>query len=406
MSSGQSLDDPERVADLEETGLLKLKNEESFQKFTRIAAALVDVPVSLVSLVSTDHQHFVACEGLTGDVAEKARTPLSHSFCQYVVCEGRSLIVEDARKDPRLCDNGAIEDLNVIAYLGVPIRSGRFNVLGSFCVIDTKPRKWSDEEINEIADLAHVVGHEIDLRRKTRELEQTNQQLKEAEARNDELIQMMLHDLRNPLFGITGGLSMLADSSALTDTDREAISICEDSCRQMNYLLGEILETNKMRLTHLNVEKKSLNAVEFLTPIIEREEMTAKASSITFTADVSDKLNTIQADEGILRRTMQNILVNAFKYTPKGGKVSLSAYSENGHVVFAVSDTGPGISEKERKSIFEKYSVGDSGKKSKNEIIGLGLTFCKAAVEQHGGQISVESELGKGSTFYISLPQQ
>ncbi|WP_309385757.1 GAF domain-containing sensor histidine kinase [Cerasicoccus frondis] len=403
MSLGQLLDDASRVAELEETGLLEVKDDESFQKFTKVAAALVDVPVSLVSLVSTDHQHFVACQGLPEQVTKEARTPLSHSFCQYVVGEGRPLIVNDAREDPRLCDNGAVADLGVIAYLGVPIRTSRFNVLGSFCVIDTKPRNWSQEDIQEIADLAHIVGHEIELRRVGRKLKETNQQLKEAETRNDELIQMMLHDLRNPLFGITGGLSLLSESN-LSEDDQEAVGICEDSCRHMNYLLGEILETNKMRLTHLSVKKASIDAAEFLRPIIEREEMTGKASSISFSTDLDNCPKTILADEGILRRTLQNIIVNAFKYTLKGGSVALKVYTQDGEVIFAVSDTGPGIRQEDIHKIFDKYSVGESGKKSKNEIIGLGLTFCKAAVELHGGRIHVESDFGQGSTFFIHLP--
>lgn len=402
---GQSIDDPERLADLDETGLLLVKYDEAFQRYTRVAVNLMDAPVSLVSLVAADHQHFVACEGLPDDVTAAAQTPLSHSFCQHVVTCGEPLVIPDARKDQRLCFNKAIEDLDVIAYLGVPIRTRRNNVLGSFCVIDNKPRVWTDEAVQEMVELADLVGHEIELRRVGRELQQSNRQLKEAEGRNDELIQMMLHDLRNPLFGISGGLSLLADSNNLTEDDREAITICEDSCRHMTSLLGEILDTNKLRLTHLSVEKTEIPARPFLDPIIDHEEMTAKANSVRFVANLEQCPATLFADESILRRILQNILVNAFKYTPKGGEVTLTIFSEGDETVFEVNDSGPGIGEKELANIFKKYSVGESGKKAKVQI-GLGLTFCKAAVEEHGGQIGVRSQLGQGSTFYFRLPNQ
>lgn len=402
--TGQSLTDPERLADLDETGLLHVQDDETFQRYTRVASCLMDTPVSLVSLVAADHQHFVAHEGLPDEVAEEARTPLSHSFCQHVVTSGEPLVVQDARHDSRVHLNKAIDDLEVIAYLGVPIRTRRDNLLGSFCVIDNKPRDWSDDAVEEMEQLADLVGNEIELRRIGRELKASNQQLKEAEQRNDELIQMMLHDLRNPLFGISGGLELLSDSESLNDDDRVAITICEDSCRHMTSLLGEILDTNKLRLTHLTAEKTKIPAQSFLAPIINQEELTAKASSIEFVANLDQCPDHFFADESILRRILQNILVNAFKYTPKGGRVSLKVFEENGEAVFEVADTGPGIGEKELDNVFKKYSVGESGKKAKVHI-GLGLTFCKAAIEEHGGHIGVRSQLGEGSTFFFHLPQ-
>lgn len=401
--SGQTLDDPARLADLDETGLLEVKHDKAFQRYTHVATCLVDAPVSLVSFVSNDHQHFVAAVGLPQDVDEAAETPLSHSFCQHVVTAGEPLVIDDAREDQRVCFNKAVVDFDVIAYLGVPIRTHRNNVLGSFCVIDTKPREWTEDDVQEMLALADLVGNEIELRRVGRELQESNQQLKEAEARNDELIQMMLHDLRNPLFGITGGLTLLAESDKLTVDDREAIGICEDSCRHMTSLLGEILDTNKLRLTHLSVEKTQICAREFLAPLIDHEEMTAKASSATFVVDLNACPETIYADESILRRILQNILVNAFKYTPKGGQVTLKVFADGDDAVFEVSDSGPGIGQREMEAIFKKYSVGESGKKAKVQI-GLGLTFCKAAIEEHGGEIGVRSELGKGSTFFFRLP--
>jgi len=401
--SGQSLTDPERLADLDETGLLNVKNDESFQRYTHVATCLMDVPVSLVSLVSADRQHFVASQGLPDDVAEVAQTPLSHSFCQHVVTAGEPLVIADAREDQRLCFNKAVDELQVIAYLGVPIRTKRKNVLGSFCVIDNKPREWTDECVEEMVALADLVAHEIELRRIGRELAESNQQLKESEGRNDELIQMMLHDLRNPLFGISGGLSLLTESEGLSEDDRECVTICEDSCRQMTSLLGEILDTNKLRLTHLSVDKTKLLASKFLEPIVDHEEMTARANSVTFVADLDECPETFYADESILRRILQNILVNAFKYTPKGGQMTLKVFNDGDETVFEVTDSGPGIGPKELANIFKKYSVGESGKKAKVHI-GLGLTFCKAAVEEHGGQIGVRSEQGQGSTFFFRIP--
>ena len=112
------------------------------------------MPVALVSLVTPDRQFFKAQCGLPSPVAERRETPLSHSFCQYVVEDGDALVVEDARLDERLADNPAIPDLGVIAYAGFPIRSPDGEVLGSFCAIEDRPRVWSRGDLEIISELA------------------------------------------------------------------------------------------------------------------------------------------------------------------------------------------------------------------------------------------------------------
>lgn len=109
-----------------------------------MARVALDVPVVLVSLVDEDRQFFKTCLGLPEPWSSRRETPLSHSFCQYAVATGRELVVEDAREEPLLASNLAVPDLDVIAYAGVPIRSAEGPILGTFCVIDSTPRRWAD----------------------------------------------------------------------------------------------------------------------------------------------------------------------------------------------------------------------------------------------------------------------
>ena len=103
--------------------------------------------MALVSLVDEDRQFFKSEVGLPAPWSERRQTPLSHSFCKHVVANRRPLIVHDAREDPALCTNGAVADLNVIAYLGVPLTTDDGEVIGSFCVIDGCPRAWTDDDL-------------------------------------------------------------------------------------------------------------------------------------------------------------------------------------------------------------------------------------------------------------------
>ena len=138
--------------------------ETGFDRLTRLAARILNVPVCLVSLVDDRRQFFKSAFGLGGPAGEARQTPLSHSFCQHVVTADEPLVVNDAPSHPKVCNNLAIRDLGVVAYLGVPIHSPDGFVLGSFCVIDVKSRVWNSDEIALVNEFSLLVETEISLR--------------------------------------------------------------------------------------------------------------------------------------------------------------------------------------------------------------------------------------------------
>ena len=174
---------PARLAALRRTGLLGNLPEESFDRLARLGARLLDTPVALVSLVSEEGQFFKGCVGLPEPWATERRTPLSHSFCQHVVSTGEALVVVDAREHPLVRDNLAVPDLGVIAYAGVPLRTRDGHVLGSLCAIDGQPRQWTEDDVQTLQDLAASVVSEIELRGIVVQHEETEQALRESEAR-------------------------------------------------------------------------------------------------------------------------------------------------------------------------------------------------------------------------------
>lgn len=155
--------DAVRLRALRRLRLLDTPAEEQFDRLARMARNAVGAAVVLVSLVDEDRQYFKACLGLAEPWSSKRETPLSHSFCQYAVATGRELVVEDARTEPRLASNLAIPDLDVVAYAGIPIRSGG-EVLGTFCVIDPVPRRWTDAELALLRDFAAAVSDLLESR--------------------------------------------------------------------------------------------------------------------------------------------------------------------------------------------------------------------------------------------------
>lgn len=136
----------------------------AFDHYARLIRRLLSVPVGLVSLVEPERQVFVGAIGLPGAYQQARETPLSHSFCQYVVKDAQPLVISDARLDPVLADNLAIEDLDVIAYAGWPVTDHTGSVIGSLCAIDSSPRTWSEEDLHTLQDLAAACSAELSQR--------------------------------------------------------------------------------------------------------------------------------------------------------------------------------------------------------------------------------------------------
>lgn len=200
----ERLNDPERLSTLDAAGVMDTAPEEGFDRMARMATAVLGVPVGLVSFVDAERQFFKAECGLPGGDDSVQETPLSHSFCQYVVTHDRTLAVTDAREHPLLKSNKAITDLGVIAYLGVPIHAPNGQPLGSFCAIDSKPRLWSEQDVSLISDLAAMIETEL--------------LLKHEHDAMQTLAREMNHRVKN-LFSVVGGMISLTARSAETPMD-------------------------------------------------------------------------------------------------------------------------------------------------------------------------------------------
>ena len=195
------ISDPARLEDLAELEMLDTPTDADFDRLTRLASRLLGAPVSLVSLVAQDRQFFKSCVGLPEPWASRRETPLSHSFCQHVVRGREPLVIDDARRDPLVRDNLAVADLGVVAYLGVPLVSDAGRVLGSFCAIDVKPRKWTEADVETLRDLAASVTTELRLRREQNQL----RRLHGAIAAHRDSLQVMLTSIGDAVIATDAG---------------------------------------------------------------------------------------------------------------------------------------------------------------------------------------------------------
>jgi hypothetical protein len=171
-------------------------------------ATTLSVPVALVSLVDTKRQFFKSTYGLPEPWKTERETPLTHSFCQHVVARAAPLVIDDAVLDPLVCDNLAIPELNVRAYLGIPLLTNDGYVLGSLCAIDGQPRKWTSREQEILADFGKLVEEQIALRERVEQL-----------ARFDEQRSLIQGELAHRIKNIFSVISSLLLVSSRTETD-------------------------------------------------------------------------------------------------------------------------------------------------------------------------------------------
>jgi GAF domain-containing protein len=158
------LNNSSRMDVLHKLSLIDSDEEPFFDRLTELASEILGSPISLVSMVTPTHQFFKSSYGLPPELQEQRQTPLSYSFCQYVVMSGEPLIVEDSVKNPLVKDSLAVKELNIRSYLGIPLQDEDGEKLGSFCVMDLKPRKWTEDDIAIIRAFSDVVNTEIEAR--------------------------------------------------------------------------------------------------------------------------------------------------------------------------------------------------------------------------------------------------
>lgn len=218
---------PDRLKALRATGLLDSGPAESFDRLGSLASRLLRAPIALVSLVDEDRQFFKSCIGLPEPFASSRETPLSHSICQHTLTQPEPLVIHDAARDPRVAQNGAVTDLGVASYLGIPLVTEEGHTLGSFCVIDHVPRDWTDEDISVLSDLAASVMAEIALHERSLERHHVAEAL-ERIARREQEERRRTGDLLELVQGLSRSASI--DQMAQVVATHAAAAVGADFC--------------------------------------------------------------------------------------------------------------------------------------------------------------------------------
>jgi len=250
--------------------------------------------------------------------------------------------------------------------------------------------------------VARVKTH-LDLQRQKRLLQESYEHLVELEGWRDNLVHMIVHDLRGPLTAVIGNLDFLKsfEMSNFTNEGKEVVEIARSAAQALVEMTSSVLDVSRMESTDMQLNVTECDLVEIA------REVAARFASLSGNRKILVRLPSepvrLIADPDLISRVVQNLLGNALKFTPKSGEIVLGVESDADKVRVSVKDSGPGIPPEYQDRVFDKFFQVEARQQGKKYSTGLGLTFCKLAVEAHAGRIGVKSELGQGSTFWFEL---
>lgn len=247
------------------------------------------------------------------------------------------------------------------------------------------------------------------IKQQVKELDHANKELVQKDKLKDEFLSMASHELKTPLtpiIGWTGALKSNAILGSLTQEQRAAVDTIEKNAVKLEKMISDLLDAQKLELGELKFNIGQVD-VDRVVRNIERDfEHVMKEKDIAFGLDVQHGLR-LESDESRIMQVINALLYNSVDFVPKtGGKIELSAHLQNGEIVFGVKDNGPGIPKDKQQFLFKKFYQLDTSLKRKHGGTGLGLAISKGIVTGLGGRIWVETEEGKGSSFYFALPRE
>ncbi len=414
----------QRLQALHQYSVLDTEPEKAFDDLTQLAACVCQAPIALISFVDAQRQWFKSKVGLSAQ-----QTCRDVAFCAHTILQNQILVVEDALKDERFATNPLVtSEPHIRFYAGVPLITPGGLALGTLCVIDYIPRSLTDEQYKALQTLAHQVVNQLELRgslkilksvlTERRRMEEAAQKARAAaEAANrakSEFLATMSHEIRTPMNAVIGMTELLLGTQ-LTEKQRDFVETIRSSGSALLTIINDILDFSKIESGKLQLEQQPFNlrscieeSLDLLAP-----EAAQKGLELVHLIEQSTP-DTIVGDINRLRQILVNLLCNAVKFT-HFGEVTLSVKArkldvegaleagERYELLFAVKDTGIGISTESLSRLFQPFSQVDASRDRHYGGTGLGLVICQRLCQLMGGRIWVDTKLGTGSTFFFTI---
>lgn len=363
------------------------------RKIISAAKELTNTEAASILLIdpSTGELRFEIASNINPHEMEKIIVPMEGSIAGWIVSHGEPRVIEDVTKEPgwsrRVDDTIEFHTRNL---LGVPMRT-HSKVIGCLQAVNKlQGAVFTETDITTLTVLASQAAVAIENARLFQQ---------------SDFIAEMVHELRTPLAALKASTVLLLRPDLPTDRSRDIIQTMQSETERLTRLTSEFLDLARLESGRTRLDITRFDLRELILESVEVVQPQANARGVSL--EVEDAKYTVAADRGKVKQVLLNLLTNAIKYNREHGRIEIITQSvmsvDKPLVQIAVKDTGLGISKEHQKHMFEKFfRVSDSA--GFTQGTGLGLAIAKHIIEAHGGQITLDSEPGVGSTFFITLP--
>ncbi|WP_375754405.1 ATP-binding protein [Corallococcus exercitus] len=387
------LTDPNRLQAIRDTRLMDTPQEEAFDRLARLAAQLLNVPLTIMSLVDAERQFFKADFGLPSPFRETRTLPIDASLCRYTL-EGDPIISSNAPADPFLKFHPSTGPWGIVALIVLPLINPDGHVLGTFCCIQPTVREWSSQDLTVMKELTASIMTEVNLRDQIQKLK-TEQNLR------DTFVAALTHDLRTPLTAAKMSAQLLGRRHADLPNVQSSVSRVTSSLDRAERMIQNLLDANRIKAgKRVGLE---LGECDLHTVVAQTLDELAAVYPERFVLRAQGAFK-MRADPLALRRIVENLASNAAKYGAPGTPIEVQLDRSGSQVMLQVRNQGTPIAASELQTIFEPFHRTRSATESAEKGWGLGLPLVRGLAEAHGGKASVTSRAEDGTCFTVTLP--
>ena len=396
----------EGVHRLAQTAALMTRPDETHAQLARQIAELVGATKAWLALWDPDTRSLVGAPpgfGIPPDALKGVRAGIDDPTLAVTVYRTGETVrrndLSDARISQAMAKRLDVHENFILAPLKA--ESGTLGVLG----VADKPGGFDAEDQAAIEGYADQAALLLRNARLYEELQKSYERLRDAQRNRDYFLQNVNHELRTPLTAILGWSEVLAEDRPDKETVKIAVDQINRSAQFLLALISDLLDLSRFEEGRTRLEPEEVDLGPLVAGAVEPVSVMAEAKGIEMAVVTPPERTLVRLDPMRMRQVLWNLVHNAVKFTPKGGKIRVEAAADGAGATFSVVDNGVGVDAKDLPFIFERFRQVDGSSTRAYRGMGIGLALAKAYVELHGGTITVESQPGAGTAFRVRIPR-
>jgi signal transduction histidine kinase len=380
-----------RIEALKKYEILDTPPDGSFTHIVELAAKILNVPIAIISLVDTDRIWFKSATGV-GDIKQIDRVP---GLCASAILSDDIYEVQNAITDPRTIANPLVAgEMGFRFYAAAPLKIREGFNLGTLCIIDTMPRSLSEDEKVMLQNLADIVIDQFELRLEARV----------ANEQQHKMLGVIAHELRNSIATIPAYAELLIKNCVSQPDNLKLLKHIIRGSQKTNQLIEEMLEMAKLQASEFKLKSNDVDIAMIVGRVAATNLVLANAKQQKIMLQVDDEI-IISADETKISEIADNLINNAIKYSPQGGRIGVHIKAEDGKAVLEVYDEGPGLQPGDQEKLFQPFTRLSARPTAGEHSTGMGLSIVKMLTEAHGGTVNARNHPEwSGAVFRVELP--